>query len=503
MWRSMLFVGRVAGVALLIPLPFLGGSGSLRIAFAIAIVVCLVWGVVADKAITDPGRHSPRAALFLVLAVVATTWIGAAYWGVFSGVPVFIALGIYFLARGETIATAIIVFALCAGLQLVITSLILFGVIDDVGLIQRATDGRLREVLVEQCFIVIGYGIAFELGRGTRRATVRSVEDLHEAMRIAAQRDAALREAQQEIDRARRLGGKGVLSGQTLGGFALGDLLGRGAMGEVYEAVHADNGEPAAVKVLHGFLADQPDNVRRFMREARAIAALNAPNVVRIIDVGDENGVPYLAMERLVGNDLGHHLREARRFTPTRTVDLVDQVARGLAAAAEVGIVHRDIKPQNLFLVDSSDKTWKIVDFGLSKFADQSATLTRDHVVGTPAYMAPEQAASRAVDPRADVYALGAVAYRALTGHPPFAGDELLAVLTDVVAKMPRDPEGLAGVSPDVSRVLALALAKDPDDRFGTAPALAAALAAAVAGSLPADVATRADAFLRDHPWGR
>lgn len=280
-------------------------------------------------------------------------------------------------------------------------------------------------------------------------------------------------------------------------------LLGRGGMGEVYEAVSVHDGSEAAVKLLHsGALAD-PQHVKRFLRETEAAARLDSPNVVAVLEVGTTTGeIPFLAMERLRGFDLAHILRRRRRLMPAQTVSLVRQVGAGLRAAKAAGIVHRDIKPHNLFLAEKDHVlTWKILDFGVSKVG-ASGTLTRGHVVGTPGYMAPEQARGEETDWRADLYALGAIAYRCLTGHPPFTGKDVPTTLYDVVYKMPTRPSALAEMPPDVDRVLALAMAKRPDDRFADADELADALTAAASGELAEGLRLRADALLARHGWG-
>ena len=176
----------------------------------------------------------------------------------------------------------------------------------------------------------------------------------------------------------------------------------------------------------------------------------------------------------------------------------------GLSVAAAKGIVHRDIKPQNLFLAEGGNgapPTWKVLDFGVSKLADHGGTLTRGHVVGTPGYMAPEQARGQQVDHRADIYALAAIAYRALTGHPPFTGKDVPSTLYDVVYKMPRRPSALVDLPEEVDAVLAIGMAKRPEDRFADGAALADALDAALRGDLPDGLRRRAEALEAVQPW--
>jgi serine/threonine-protein kinase len=215
--------------------------------------------------------------------------------------------------------------------------------------------------------------------------------------------------------------------------------------------------------------------------------------------------IPFLAMERLRGNDLAHHLRRKRRLGLAQMVEMSRQIGLALRAAREHGIVHRDLKPHNLFLAEQEGggaPTWKVLDFGVSKVG-RSGTLTRGHVVGTPGYMAPEQAKGDDVDYRADLYSLGAIVYRCLTGHPPFTGKDVPSTLYDVVYKMPTRPGALAELPPDVDRVLAIAMAKSPDDRFTDGAELADALVAASTSTLPEGLRVRADELIARHAWGQ
>jgi serine/threonine-protein kinase len=208
-------------------------------------------------------------------------------------------------------------------------------------------------------------------------------------------------------------------------------------------------------------------------------------------------------MERLQGQDLAELLRAETRFDLARVVALVRDLAAGAGAAHDAGIVHRDLKPQNTFRAERAGQppVWTILDFGLSKLVDHAATLTHGGIVGTPAYMAPEQARGLEVDRRADVYALAAIAYRSLTGRPPFAAPDAMTVLLDVLDDMPPSPRAFAELPSDVERVLALGLAKDPSERLARAEELALALDAAARGELPADLRDRASALLRRRPW--
>jgi serine/threonine-protein kinase len=197
-------------------------------------------------------------------------------------------------------------------------------------------------------------------------------------------------------------------------------------------------------------------------------------------------------MERLHGTDLATRLRTETRLPSDELVAMIDQVARGLEAARIAGVVHRDLKPHNLFF--HAGATWKILDFGVSKVLGSEGTLTGEGIVGTPQYMAPEQASGGQVTHAADVYALGAIAYRCLTGRSPFKGRDLSELVYQVVHAAPMRPSALGRVSPVIEDVLAIAMAKDPRRRFPSAHAFAAAFISARRGR-PAPIEPPPDAW--------
>jgi TolB-like protein len=273
-------------------------------------------------------------------------------------------------------------------------------------------------------------------------------------------------------------------------------------MGEVYRARDERLVRDVAIKVLPAQFVADPDRLRRFAQEARAASALNHPNILVVHDVGSHEGAPFLVTELLAGQTLRERLR-AGDLPPRKAVEIVAQVATGLAAAHERGIIHRDLKPENLFLTD--DGVAKILDFGLAKFtrgdagsrtptgtaatvliADPAATgrandasgLTRPGaLLGTLAYMAPEQVRGLAVDHRADIFALGCVLYELIAGRPPFAratpAETLGAILAD---DSPPLPERVDGAPPGVARTIAHCLEKRPADRFQSVRDLAFSL---------------------------
>jgi len=237
--------------------------------------------------------------------------------------------------------------------------------------------------------------------------------------------------------------------------------------------------------------------VQRFFRELKTAAGIHSPNVVKVIAVG-EQPVPYLVMERLEGQSLSELLRGRRALGLDKVVELVQHVGAGIAAAAAAGVIHRDIKPQNLFLHRG---TWKVLDFGVARLAEHGDTLTSGQIVGTPAYMSPEQARGAPIDHRTDIYALAAVAYRAVCGQPPFQAREVADTIYRVVHTAPRRPSHIARVDIDVELVLAIGLAKRAELRFDSARELADAFAAARDGSLSSELRARGRAI--PDPWAR
>ncbi|HEU5057853.1 MAG TPA: serine/threonine-protein kinase, partial [Kofleriaceae bacterium] len=389
---------------------------------------------------------------------------GVAYFGIFSAGAMVVTLGVYFLALGRSLFLSFLVYFVCATVQVAVAVLVIAGVIEDPGIIHARYLAPEVLVVLE---ILIQFVIAasFVMARASRRTTLSVVSEHERVVRALGQRDALLHEARQDLERALQVGGAGRFSGQTLGSFQLGGILGRGSMGEVYEALHIPTGEPAAVKMLSATSMGNRSYVMRFLREVKLAATIDVQHVVRVLEVSDATSpVPYLAMERLRGRDLAQVLREQRRLSGEQVIDLVDQVGKGITAAARAGIVHRDLKPQNLFLADQpgGPAIWKILDFGVGKLVGDGGTLTEGQVVGTPIYMAPEQAQGKEVDQRADLYALAAIAYRCLTGHLPYRAKDVPSILYNVVYDMPVRPTALADMPLDIDDFLLVAMAKDP-----------------------------------------
>ena len=268
--------------------------------------------------------------------------------------------------------------------------------------------------------------------------------------------------------------------GQLLdGSYEVLRVIGEGGMGRVYEARHTRlHTKRFAVKLLHHELARQPEVVTRFQREAEAASVLTHPNVVGVYDVNTSaDGRPYIVAELLQGEDLGSYLDRLGKLPTMEAVHIVRQVCHALGAAHAHGIVHRDVKPENVFLA-GPNATVKVLDFGISKVLEMSDGLTKTGtVMGTPDYMAPEQARGDRVDSRADIYAVGAILYRALTGRKPFDGSDAMSILTAVLTQEPERPSTLNPKIPlSLELVVQQTMAKTPSERFATMDALEQAL---------------------------
>lgn len=350
------------------------------------------------------------------------------------------------------------------------------------------------------------YTMALFLGLLMNARYTQLVDELERVVRASSAREALLREVREELDRAANLHGPGRFTGTALGGFDLGEVIGRGGMGEVYAATRRADRRESAVKVLlRGMLADR-ELVARFQREARLVSTLKTPHVVEVLEVAPEHAeIPYLAMERLRGHDLASLLRSEGRLPTPEIAAVLLEVAAGLEVAHAAGIVHRDLKPSNVFRAESGDRAvWKILDFGIAKRTEtDDQALTGDRILGTPQYMAPEQALRHAaIDQRVDVHALAAIAYRALTGRTPFTGEDVPRMLLALTTEVPTDPRLYADVGLDVALVLRIGLAKRPRDRFPTAMAFARALDAAGRGDLDSSIREQGHALLAVEPWG-
>ncbi|HEX4949208.1 MAG TPA: SUMF1/EgtB/PvdO family nonheme iron enzyme, partial [Blastocatellia bacterium] len=284
-----------------------------------------------------------------------------------------------------------------------------------------------------------------------------------------------------------------LASGRVLGGrYEIRECIGSGGMGAIYAARRIHIGDTVAVKVLRPEVVQDAQSRERFQREARAAAKLHHPNAVVVHDFGqDPDGTTYIVMELLEGRSLRQVLSEDHRIAPARAVSIVRQACAAIEAAHRLGIIHRDIKPDNIFLLDSHDGVphVKILDFGIAKLLDKTndtgeidPTLTQvGTVIGTPNYMSPEQCQGESLDARSDVYSLGVVMYEMLTGVQPFTAKNSTGIVIKHVTEKPR---ALVALRPEVpaavERVVLKALEKKPEARQQSALDLAREFEAAV-----------------------
>ena len=265
--------------------------------------------------------------------------------------------------------------------------------------------------------------------------------------------------------------------GDALAHYRIEERLGAGGMGEVFKGLDTRLKRPVAIKVLPPDAVSDPERRARFIREARAASALDHPNIITIHDIAEEEGVSFIVMQYVEGRTLREVIRLGELDLPKK-LDIAIQVADGLARAHQEGIVHRDLKPDNVMV--TSDARVKILDFGLAKLTeasepseegatkDREAPLTQEGLIlGTPAYMSPEQAQGRTVDARSDIFSFGAVLYELISGRQAFSGDTTLSILASILRDEPKRVGELSPSIPlDLEKLVLRALRKDPDRRW-------------------------------------
>jgi eukaryotic-like serine/threonine-protein kinase len=449
-----------------------------------------------------PEMDQPASILAVAIPMCIAVVVANFGFGLLSPIGIPVAMGILLFASSSSRKIAATVFSIIISGFLLCAALTRFGLYTRPPLVPVA----LAKAWMWDAGIVLVlvlYAAAFIAGRLIRRDVAENVEKLERAVREASMREALLREAREALKNAAGIGAPGRFTDQELEGFRLGPVIGRGGMGEVYAAERVADGQEAAVKLLRMDALVDRAALSRFEREARIVASIRSPNVVQVLGVSNADSVlPYIAMERLSGVDLASFLRDRGRLSLVEAIDMVSQVAVGLAAAHAANVVHRDLKPNNLFRSGTSPAVWKILDFGVSKWMDSSeASLTAAELVGTPQYMAPEQVrGQRDLDQTADIYALAAITYRALTGEAPFTG-RMPAILQAITNDMPHAPSQRAELPHHIDYVLALGLAKDRRQRFQSAFEFAAAFALAAGNNLSGSLARRAKELLAAHPY--
>lgn len=263
--------------------------------------------------------------------------------------------------------------------------------------------------------------------------------------------------------------------------YRIKSLLGSGGMGEVYEAYDEETKRTVAVKILPVNRNDSSEHVERFLRQGPAALRIRHPGIVAIYDWGSDKGTYFVVMERLQGYELSQRIQKGSPLPLVFVLDVAIQMSRAVHAAHRNGVIHRDLKPANVFLARSEGniETVKLLDFGIAKLQENPSFTHTEQVMGTPAYMAPEQLQSaKYIDARADIYAVGCILYEMLTGRPPFTASSKMELMLKV-SNDPPDPIALH--RPDVPNALIQiadkAMAKEPAHRFPTANLLANALA--------------------------
>jgi serine/threonine-protein kinase len=280
-----------------------------------------------------------------------------------------------------------------------------------------------------------------------------------------------------------------MTAGLVLAGkLRLDEPIASGGMGHVWLGRHLLLDLPIALKFMDASLIASPEARARFEREARAAAQLRSQHIVQILDYGLHEGAPYIVMEHLVGEDLRTRLERQKKLSLKEISTIVGEVAKGLKLAHDAGIVHRDLKPGNVFLARvGDDEIAKILDFGVAKSTDArtAETTTTGRLLGSPEYMSPEQARGGVIDPRSDLWSLGVIVFRALTGKRPFTaahvGDLLVKICADPI---PRATAIAPELPPAIEDFFERALCRSPDGRFASAKGLSDALAAIADGSI-------------------
>ena len=430
-----------------------------------------------------PGHSRAAFRAFIWLSIGSGLFI-AYDLGLFSPAPLFLTLGVTFLAQSNDRRLALAASVFATVCYSVLALLVIAGVIPDLGLIHvTGPTGHGRELMV--VMVPVAFVVAAWQGRKSRRATLTAIEQSNELLRRALTREAQLAEANQNLDVALRAGAgeSGRHSGALMGRYRLAEIIGRGAMGEIYSAADVDSGAPAAVKVLQAAVSREPDLVERFFREGRIAARLKAPNVVTVFDVGADGGVPFIAMELLVGQDLSAYLRQRERLDLPEVVELCDEVARAASmrrAQHAAGVVHRDpLKPQNIFGAEpTAPRGGEAADQGGSGRSSTSASpscATRAPRSPTPPSWAPP-ATCRPSRPRARTPITAATSSRSApspTARSPGAPPSPATCRTSSSRSSTRARSARPTCSPPSPRrvdlVLALALAKRTSDRFDTA----------------------------------
>jgi eukaryotic-like serine/threonine-protein kinase len=507
--RAHGFSGLIGFISVLVlaALPLLDGHPLSKLACAVALAVIAGVSLWVYRATREDNRYARRVLRIYGFTLATCVLLVENYIGFFSPVAVIVTLGVYYFAQSADRVQAWLIPALVMGSYLVMSALVTARIWPDYGLLD-ASRASLSSHVFAMLAVTLVLLLTMHMARVARASMRTAMRQSTEALMVARQREVLLAEAQQHLERALgvAVGKAGHYTGHLAGKFKLDMIIGIGAMGEIYAAEHVDSGEKAAVKLLRPTALRRSDLVERFLREGSICTQLSSPHLVTVHGAGTlEDGAPYLAMELLQGQDLAARLRKEGRLPLAEVLELAEALAEGLSHVHAAGVVHRDLKPVNVFLAEAATGSvrWKILDFGISKPRESTGTLTDVGVVGTPGYMSPEQARGLPVDQRSDIFSMAVLLYRALTGRPAFTGNDAPQIMFDVVYRMPERPSTVAqGLPSDIDLVFAIALAKAPGERFASVRELAEALRQASQRNLAPELRKRAAAILRACPWG-
>lgn len=278
--------------------------------------------------------------------------------------------------------------------------------------------------------------------------------------------------------------------GDSAGEFTIKRKIGWGGCSTVYSAQHMQDGSYVAIKVMHPGLADSPRQVMRFLQEAEAVQSIQHETIVQVHEIGSlSDGRHFIVMELLKGTNLAALLQTRGRFSPLETLEILKPICEALTIAHQSGIVHRDIKASNIIIEQTQGKRQvKLLDFGIAKLVGHGSSgmqTTVGHILGTPHSMAPEQIKGHKVDERTDIYGLGALLFRMLTGKHPFEGHDAIALTRMHIDTPVPNASKLAPVSPELDAVVRRSMEKNPAKRYDTAQAFIDALSAAVSAAAP------------------
>ncbi len=283
----------------------------------------------------------------------------------------------------------------------------------------------------------------------------------------------------------------GLQPGQTIGGYTIESVIASGGMGTVYRARRAMLDKTVALKVLHPSFAPEKDHLQRFLREAKVAANLDHPAVIKVFDVGNDGGLYFMAMEFVDGRDLKSLVTDNGPFSPRKALRIARQIAEVLAYAHDKGLIHRDVKPANILITEKNEI--KLADFGLARLCREDHEVTMaGTILGTPAFMSPEQCRGDALDGRTDLYSLGATLYYLLSGKLPFAGDNPSVLIHRVVNELPPPLQTLVrGIPDNVVELVQRLMAKLPSARFADGYEVTAAIDEVMVGRSVASIAAR------------